>query len=82
MVQFVLCFLWLVNNSVLSDGRTLLLPVNPRCDRKKEPVSAFAEHQLYNRGCSAWRGVFGLTATVRRNALLRYVHYGGVLSDM
>jgi hypothetical protein len=27
MVQFVLCFLWLVNNSVLSDGRTLLVPV-------------------------------------------------------
>jgi hypothetical protein len=81
MVHFVWCFLWLVNNSVLSDGRTLLLPVNPRCDRKKEPVSAFAE-QLYNRGCSAWRGVFGSTATVRRNSLLRYVHHGRVLSDM
>ena len=47
-----------MNNSVLSDGRTDVVAArNPRCDRKKEPVSTFAEHQLCSRGVLslAWR---------------------------
>lgn len=35
-----------MNNSVLSGGRC-----NPRCDRKNEPVSGFAECHLCNGGC-------------------------------